>query len=320
MFKKFKLQAEDITVATLRSDNLQYTKALAVTADGKLLVAGGLGIINKWDVDTQTLLKSWKTKQKVTFCLEILPRNRVVSGSETGLLQIWDAETGKELESIKGGRYTRAIHALPNDKFAFGDLDGFVTIAEEKPDGGYNTYTTGYHDDSIDAIASNSDGIIFTASSDGTVFMYDYIRDKLLGNLYTEIIVMSCLAMNDDGDLVSGSDNGDITIWDVTRKTPKLQWRADKTIIQKLCILPHGHIACISNYGQRLSIWQPYPPEPRFARKAKPQSSPKVVKEITSVFNMTCITMLDNNRLVIGATEGVVNIIDVSFLAPREDQ
>jgi len=58
------------------------------------------------------------------YCVALLPKSRVISGSHDGTLKVWDMSTGAYLRTLSGHipRSVRCVAVLPNDSILSGHI------------------------------------------------------------------------------------------------------------------------------------------------------------------------------------------------------
>ena len=104
-------------VAFAKSKGLR-ARALAFSPDGTLLAAGTHGYIHLWEVDTANELLPIRTGHRrdrsSTDFVELLvfsPDGKVlVSGFNTGTIQLWDVKTGEKIAALDG--HTKGVNTL----------------------------------------------------------------------------------------------------------------------------------------------------------------------------------------------------------------
>jgi COMPASS component SWD3 len=151
-----------------------FTHALAISNDGKILVGGGKDAqVKIWDFKTRDLTMAFKHKDTVR-SVAISPDNlTVVSGSSDETVKVWDLQTRKIKFTLKGHKC-----------WVYG-----VVIS---PDGNY----------------------IFSCSSDKTIRVWDLHTGKCVSILTGHTELIHFLVVSSDGKtLVSSSRDKTIKIW-----------------------------------------------------------------------------------------------------------
>lgn len=121
---------------------------------------------------------------------------------------------------------------------------------------GQATATLEAHDGQITAIAVTSDGerVVSAGYYDATVKVWDLESGERLGTLKTEDV--QDLAVTPDGTrLVSASDDGTLTVWDLTRKRRLARIEAHDKPIHALAMTPQGRCVVSASDDGTLKVW-----------------------------------------------------------------
>jgi COMPASS component SWD3 len=156
------------------SHSKDFTHTLAISNDGKILVAGGKDTkVKIWDFKTRELSMVFKHKDTVR-SVAISPDNRtVVSGSSDETVKVWDLQTRKVKFTLKGHKC-------------------WVYCVAISPDGNY----------------------IFSCSSDKTIRIWDLHTGECVSILTGHTELIHCLVVSPDGKtLISSSRDKTIKIW-----------------------------------------------------------------------------------------------------------
>jgi COMPASS component SWD3 len=151
-----------------------FTHALAISNDGKILVGGGKDAqVKIWDFKTRDLMMTFKHKDTIR-SVAISPDNRTVaSGSSDETVKVWDLQTRKVKFTLKGHKC-------------------WVYCVAISPDGNY----------------------IFSCSSDKTIRIWDLHTGECVSILTGHTGLIHCLVVSPDGKtLISSSRDKTIKIW-----------------------------------------------------------------------------------------------------------
>ncbi len=206
--------AESNSAATVRASE-SYLSALAVSADGKFAVSGGLeGRIKIWDVATHELAKEFSGLAGDAASLAFSADGRfVVSAGVAGAIKVRDRQTAEERIIAHTGP-VESFTLSPDQKVvAIGGPDGMIKFASidlhppRQPE----------HSARVYAVAASADGR--TAASvgrDGTVRLWDVASGEPLGEFVKGLKSIWCVAFSPDGGRLAVGDNtGQVSIRDV---------------------------------------------------------------------------------------------------------
>jgi hypothetical protein len=170
----------------------------------------------------------------------------LASAGDDGTIKVWDRDTGKELQSLKGHLATvRGLAFSPaGDMLASGDDVG--TIRLSSVDGqtqGVSLKVPG----SIRALAFHGSKLA-CATNEGTLRVWTAapgnlwtLKDKEPQALANPIGALASLAFSANGvTLVAGGQNGSIALWDVASGQPRRILQGHKRAVTALAIHPLG--------------------------------------------------------------------------------
>jgi WD40 repeat protein len=127
-------------------DEVDYLKVsegrvvdLLFTKDGKqILVSGDNSHITLWDIETKSLIRTFKGHTSYVVALDLNPDGtRFISGSNDNTARIWDLATGETLmvlqmpadDQLSDERGVFGVQFLPdNQRVITGDLGGFLYL------------------------------------------------------------------------------------------------------------------------------------------------------------------------------------------------
>src|SRR5262245_33963991 len=112
----------------------QSTFAIAFTRDGKSIVTCGCNwSANLWDVATGRLIRRFPCQQPQIFSIALSADGKRLVTAESGMMRLWDVETGKEIRNLKGAdvRWGRPIRSLADGQsLAWGRNGKFIDFRD----------------------------------------------------------------------------------------------------------------------------------------------------------------------------------------------
>ncbi len=150
--------------------------------------------------------------------LALSPDNRtLITADESGLVQLWDAETGQIRKTVPAGQQITAVAidasgqlldtARADRSIVLWDLRTLAVRSELRK-----------HEDTINALAFSPDGhTLASGGDDRTAILWDLASGKARRTLKGHDLTVTSLAFSPDGlTLASGSGNASVVLWNVT--------------------------------------------------------------------------------------------------------
>eukprot|EP00605_Chrysophyceae_sp_TOSAG23-4_P001146 GSChrysophyteH1.ASY1.ANO1.1253.1 assembled CDS len=153
-----------------------------------------------WDLETNTVIRNYHGHLSGVYSVALHPTLDVlVTGGRDCSARVWDLRTKKE------------IHVLSGHKDAVGAI---LTSSTWDLAAGKVLTTLTHHKKSVRSlVASPREKTFASASADG-IRKWQTRDGKFLKNLSGQNAVINTMAINDDGVLFSGADNGSMYLWD----------------------------------------------------------------------------------------------------------
>ncbi len=158
-----------------RGGHTNSVNSVAFSPDGRTLASGGFDkVIKLWDVETGTLLKTFKGHGDAVLSVTFSPDGKVLaSGSYDKSIKLWEIVSGKILQTMRGHqKAVTSVNFRPDGQIlASGSFDRTVKLWEVNS--GQLLDTLKGHKDYVNAVVFSSDGhLIASASGDDTVKLW----------------------------------------------------------------------------------------------------------------------------------------------------
>jgi WD40 repeat protein/predicted Ser/Thr protein kinase len=241
-----------------------FVTSLAGSADGRMLASAGFdGVVKVWDSTTGKELRTLPAPLLggVTLGVAFSPDGRHLASSVMHLLgcevRIWNVDTGKLVQTLRGGRLP--IHGLaysPDGRsLATGGWDGTVKLWDTST--GKEMATLRGHADIIQTVVFSPDGTsLASASWDGTVKVWNPATATLQQTLRGSGAALYALAYSPDGQsLAAAGFEGVVRVWDVANGQEALRFPANFGGIFTLAYSPDGTRLAAGGTSKTVQLW-----------------------------------------------------------------
>ncbi|KAH8799627.1 WD40-repeat-containing domain protein [Flagelloscypha sp. PMI_526] len=208
----------------------------------------------------------WNVKSSVT-CVAYSPDSeRVVSGSSNSTVEIWDAESGQQLQKLEGHRNrVNSVAFSPDGKrvvsgsgadpyISFDPDDNTVRIWDSES--GQQLKKLNGHKSKVNSVAFSPNGVqVVSGSSDNTVRVWDVEASHQLQRFIGHGSSVNSVAFSPDGGhLVSGSSDNTVRIWDAESGRQLLELN-NKSMVNSVAFSPDGERVVSGSRDKTVRIW-----------------------------------------------------------------
>jgi WD40 repeat protein len=184
-----------------------WVGSVAFSRDGKTLAtASGDKTVRLWDVATSKETAVLTGHTDCVTCIAYSPGGRTLaSGSFDGTVRIWDVKRARELRAIKAGKEAvLAVVFHPEDSLMA--LGGFRGTIHWCGSDGRILRGTESHKTWVNGLAFALNGNLASASSDGTVKIWDALAGRELLELIGGAGEVRQIAFSPDGNMVAAGN------------------------------------------------------------------------------------------------------------------
>lgn len=242
-------------------DRQGYVTSCAFSPDESKLVSGAKdGTAVVWDVHSGARLATLKGHDgAVTVCLFTPCSGRVVTASEDGTVKIWNANGGDALVTCRGHSFAVTACALsPGGRYLASASDDSTIRIWDRQAGDWSTKLfSGYeHDASTDFLAFSPDVSRLVAQTGGSIRVWQTGGEPEYVALLSDSGEIICAAFSPDGGfLVSGSDRGEVTLWDPIRGAFSRQLGEHSGAVNDCAVSPNGRHVLTASKDDTLVLW-----------------------------------------------------------------
>ena len=199
--------------------HIEQVTGLAVSDRHPYLFSCGLDkMVKCWDLEYNKVIRSYHGHLSGVYSLAVHPTLDILfTGGRDSVCRVWDMRTKLQVHCLSGHDNTvGSILSQPTDpQVITGSYDSTIRLWDLRKGKSINTLT--FHKKGIRAMVSHPKEFTFAAASADNIKKYRLPEGEFLHNaLEQQRSIVNALALNEDGVMVSGGDNGSLWFWDWT--------------------------------------------------------------------------------------------------------
>jgi len=241
-----------------------WVLSVAFSPDGKQIVsAGGAdGTVKVWDVTMDHELTKLAGHRSSVSSIAFSPDGRrLVSGSQDGMVKLWDTRSLTELMTLRSSQEKAIIYSVafsPNGRYVASGGSAQTFKIWDAANGSEMTTFHG-HEGPIETVAFSPDGKhVASGSGDKTIRVWDVSSGKELMTLKGHDSGLICVAFSPDGKFIAaGSRDPNIRVWEwqTGRESPMLRGHS-RGIILSVAFSPDGkRIVSACQEDHTVKVW-----------------------------------------------------------------
>eukprot|EP00980_Cylindrotheca_fusiformis_P011097 scaffold2553_cov138-Cylindrotheca_fusiformis.AAC.5 len=180
-----------------------------------LFSAGEDKMVKCWDLETNQVIRHYHGHLSGVFCLALHPTlDILVTGGRDAVARVWDMRTKTQIHVLSGHEHTVAslLTKSTDPQIITGSHDTTVKLWDLAAGKCMTTLT--HHQKSIRALAQPSFENTFVSGAADCLKYWQGKDGRFLKSYTGHKAVVNAMAVNDDGVLVSGGDDGSMHFWD----------------------------------------------------------------------------------------------------------
>lgn len=180
-----------------------------------LFSAGEDKMVKCWDLETNQVIRHYHGHLSGVFCLALHPTLDVlVTGGRDAVARVWDMRTRTQIHVLGGHEHTVAslLTKSTDPQIITGSHDTTIKLWDLVAGKCMTTLT--HHQKSIRAMAQPSFENTFVSGAADCLKYWQGKDGRFLKSYTGHKAVINAMAVNDDGVLMSGGDDGSMHFWD----------------------------------------------------------------------------------------------------------
>lgn len=238
-----------------------------VSADGNTMVAlmhGDDVLVKRWDLTTGqeqiiSIRNSDSDYHASHITIAVSPNGKtLVTGHADGSAQVWDAVTGRKLQTLTGdedlGFATVAISS-DGKTLVKGMSHGGLEFWDLQTAQGIRILKTEEHGVSGVAIDADSQTVATVALGSNEIKLWDMQTGQQLRTLKPENPLNSIAISPDNRWLVGGNRDGTVTLWNLQTGEELRTFEVTESAVHSLAILPDGKTLVVGSSDRFIRLW-----------------------------------------------------------------
>lgn len=199
--------------------HIEQVTGLAISHRHPYMFSCGLDkMVKCWDLEQNKVIRNYHGHLSGVYCLAQHPTvDIIMTGGRDATCRVWDIRTKVQAHCLSGHEDTvTSILALPTDpQVVTASHDKTVRLWDLRM--GKTLATLTHHKKAVRALCSSQTEHTFASGAADNLKKWKLPQGDFLHNfLQQQRAIVNCMAVNQDGVMASGADNGSLWFWDWT--------------------------------------------------------------------------------------------------------
>ncbi|KAM0966078.1 hypothetical protein EV1_021703 [Malus domestica] len=229
----------DVATGTLQltaTGHIEQIRGLAVSSrHTSMFSAGDDKLVKCWDLEQNKVIHSFHGHLSGVYCLALHPTLDVLlTGGRDSVCRVWDIRSKTQVHALSGHDNTVcSVFTRPTDpQVVTGSHDTTIKFWDLRYVKTMSTLT--HHKKSVRAMAQHPREHCFASASADNIKKFNLPRGEFLHNMLSQQkTIINAMAVNEDGVLATGGDNGSMWFWD---------WKSGHNFQQSQTIVQSGSL------------------------------------------------------------------------------
>ncbi|KAI3729309.1 hypothetical protein L6452_17963 [Arctium lappa] len=217
--------------------HIEQVRGLAVSSRHTYMFsAGDDKQVKCWDLEQNKVIRSYHGHRSGVYCLALHPTNDVLlTGGRDSVCRVWDIRSKMQIHALSGHRDTvcSVFTRSTDPQIVTGSHDSTIKFWDLRY-GGRTMATLTHHKKSVRAFAHHPTEDTFASASADNIKKFSLPGGEFMHNMLSQQkTIINGMAVNEEGVLATGGDNGSLWIWD---------WRSGHSFQQHQTIAQPGSL------------------------------------------------------------------------------
>ncbi|KAJ8766281.1 hypothetical protein K2173_022340 [Erythroxylum novogranatense] len=217
--------------------HIEQVRGLAVSQRHTYMFsAGDDKQVKCWDLEQNKVIRSYHGHLSGVYCLALHPTiDLLLTGGRDSVCRVWDIRTKMQVFALSGHDNTVcSVFTRPTDpQVVTGSHDSTIRFWDLRHNG-KTMLTLTHHKKSVRAMALHPTENCFASASADNIKKFSLPKGDFLHNMLSQQkTIINAMAVNEDGVMATGGDNGSLWFWD---------WRSGHSFQQSQTIVQPGSL------------------------------------------------------------------------------
>lgn len=216
--------------------HIEQVRGLAVSSKHTYMFsAGDDKQVKCWDLEQNKVIRSYHGHLSGVYCLALHPTiDILLTGGRDSVCRVWDIRSKMQIHALSGHDNTVcSVFTRPTDpQVVTGSHDTTIKFWDLRY--GKTMATLTHHKKSVRAMAQHPNENCFASASADNIKKFNLPRGEFLHNMLSQQkTIINAMAVNEDGVMATGGDNGSMWFWD---------WKSGHNFQQSQTIVQPGSL------------------------------------------------------------------------------
>ncbi|KKP00858.1 hypothetical protein THAR02_07036 [Trichoderma harzianum] len=227
-------------------------QSVAVLSDTQIVSASHDQTIKIWDILTKACIMTLEGHDEYITSVATFTNGNIATGSGDATIKIWDSSTGACIQTLKGHiAWICSVAFLNSQQVISGSDDETIKVWDIATGECVQTLR---HTDSIWSLTIVAPGR-FASGSDDMISIWDVATGACVQTLQGHTDYIKSIATISPDQIVSGSHDGTIKIWDLTVGTSEKSFDSNSRLVQSTALSLDGRQVASGLTDDRIKVW-----------------------------------------------------------------